>query len=59
MAGAALFLLGRHDPDIVGQIAGDLFQKLDARRFDAVIVGDQDPAVREVDRRSAMISDDV
>jgi len=44
MAGAALLLLRRDDPDIRGDLPGDLLQQLDARRFDPVIVRNQDPA---------------
>ncbi len=50
MAGAALLLLGRYDPDILCQLARDFFQQLDAGRLDPVIVGDQDPALLAVDR---------
>ena len=42
MPGTALFGLRRHDPDLLGQRLGNLFQHLEARRIDAVIIGDED-----------------
>jgi len=36
---SALVVLGRYDPDLAGEPAGDLFEHREARRRDAVIVG--------------------
>ena len=41
MAGARLFLGRGDDPDVVGKLARDGFQNLQARRVDAVVVGEQ------------------
>ena len=41
MRGAGLFGFGRHHPDIVGQRAGDLLGDDQARRMDAVVIGDE------------------
>jgi hypothetical protein len=37
-----MLLLRRHRPDVLGQLARDLLQHLDAGRVDAVVVGDED-----------------
>src|SRR5947207_7520506 len=52
VAGAALLLLRRDDPDIVRQLARDFLQNLDTRRPDPVIIRYQDPAFVPVDRFS-------
>ena len=42
MGDAGLVVFGRDDGDVVGEFARDRFQKLQPRRVDAVIVGEQD-----------------
>ncbi len=42
MRGTALLFLGRDDPDVARKLAGDLFERLQAGRMNAVIVRDQD-----------------
>ena len=42
MRHAGLVGLRRDDPDVVGQLARDLLADLEARRVDAVVVGDED-----------------
>ena len=43
MRGAGLFRLRREHPDIVGQRAGDFFRDGEARRMNAVVIGDKNP----------------
>jgi hypothetical protein len=38
---AALIVLRRDDPNLVGELAGDLFEDHETRRFDPVVIGDQ------------------
>jgi len=45
MRGARFLLVGGNDPDILGELADDLFQQQDASRVDAVIVDDEDAVV--------------
>ena len=47
MAGAAFFVIRGDHPDIVGELLHDIFQHLNPRRVDTVVVGDQNAAVRE------------
>ena len=42
MAGSRLLRLRRHDPDIVGQGAGDLLQHFQPWRMDSIIIRQQD-----------------
>src|SRR5882757_3380984 len=42
MRHARLIELRRHDPDVVGQRAGDLLDDLQARRMDAVVICAED-----------------
>jgi hypothetical protein len=35
----ALIVLGRDDPNLVGELAGDPFQNGQTRRFDTVVIG--------------------
>jgi len=56
MAGGALFLLGRDNPDVWREIARDLLQQLDAGRPDAVVIGDENAGFGEFD---APVSDGV
>jgi hypothetical protein len=44
MRDAALVGLGRDDPDVVGELAGDRLERLQARRVDAVVIGDRECA---------------
>ena len=41
MRHAGLIGFRRHDPDVVGQRARDFFASLEARRVDAVVIGDE------------------
>jgi hypothetical protein len=36
---AALVVLRRDNPNLVGELAGDLFENFETRRFDAVVIG--------------------
>ena len=47
MPGAALVGLGRHDPDVLRKLIGDLDQRLEAGRMNAVVVGDEDAGAGE------------
>jgi hypothetical protein len=49
MAGAALLLLRRHDPDIRAERPCGLFQDLDPAGIDAVVVADEDARLGEID----------
>ena len=42
MGRARLFGFRRHHPDIVAQAAGDLFGDGEARRMNAIVIGDED-----------------
>jgi hypothetical protein len=42
MRNAALVVLGCDDPDLSGNFACDLFEYPEARRLDAVVVGEED-----------------
>jgi hypothetical protein len=42
MRNSALVVLGCHDPNLAGEFARDLFEHREARRGDAVVVGQQD-----------------
>ena len=42
VAGARLVGLGRHHPHVVAELAGDLAQRVQAGRIDAVVVGEED-----------------
>jgi hypothetical protein len=42
VAGAGLVGLGRHDPDVVGELLRDLAQSVQAGRVDTVVVGEED-----------------
>ena len=42
MRGAGLIGLRRHDPHILADLAGDVLEHVEARRLDAVVIGDQD-----------------
>ena len=42
----ALVVLRRHHPDFLGELRGDVLGDLQARRVDAVIIGQQNPAKR-------------
>ena len=42
MRHAGLVGLRRHDPDLVGQRARDFLAGFEARRVDAVVIGDED-----------------
>ena len=46
MRRTALLLFGRNHPDIGGETERDLFEHLEARRIDAVIVGDENAEIR-------------
>ena len=37
----ALIVLRRDDPDFMSELAGDVFEDFETRRFDTVIIGDQ------------------
>ena len=42
MRNAALIVLGSDDPHLAGELARDLFEHREARRLDAVVIGQQD-----------------
>ena len=48
MAGAALVDLGGHHPDVARELFGDLGQRQQTGRMDAVVVGDEDTRLGEV-----------
>ena len=39
---AALVVLGSDDPDLAGDLTGNPFEHREARRFDAVVIAEQD-----------------
>jgi hypothetical protein len=47
MAGSRLFFRWRNDPDITREHPGDLFEYLEPRRVDAVVVGEKYPHARK------------
>jgi hypothetical protein len=51
MADRALLGLGRHHPDVLGERARDLLERLEAGGVDTVVVGDEDAGAREIERR--------
>ena len=48
LGGAGLFVLGRDHPDIIAERAGDLFGDGEARRMNAVVIGDQDAHIQPI-----------
>ncbi len=51
MRHARLIGLRRHDPDVVRQSARDCLAGIEARRMDAVVIGDEDTQSRPLDCR--------
>ena len=48
MTGTALIDFRCDDPDVAGKLGRDLQQRLQPRRMDAVVIGDEDARPREV-----------
>jgi hypothetical protein len=44
-------LIGRDDPDVVGELPRNLLEQLDTVRFDAIVVDDEDAMIAELRRR--------
>ena len=51
MRKAGLLLVGRDDPDVVGELPRNLLEQLDPVGLDAVVVDDEDAMIAELRRR--------